>query len=86
MLKIDSKVLLLKVERKAYDFQGRSGVSTKASVIHEGTVFETRIESEELYQVLKDLVQVNGDASLEIRATRSGILLVLTAFKTTKVA
>ncbi|MES3005555.1 MAG: hypothetical protein V4664_01260 [Patescibacteria group bacterium] len=74
-----SGVTLLKSESKAYEINGKKGVSNKAYVLVGSDVFKCKV-NDSLYAEIKDVVKEDGNAKFYLSTYNGVPSLALLAF------
>jgi len=78
-MKFSFDATLLKAFSKPYDFQNNKGISFRANVLVDGTLFACKIEPDYLDEI-KDFVEVKGVAEFELQSIKENISLYLVKF------
>jgi len=77
---LEQDATLLKCEEFPYDFEGRKGIAYSARILVAGTLFKCKI-SKEVFDALKDQIEVKGTAKLSLTSNKEKITLSLTDFE-----
>lgn len=80
---IEEKGVLLTAESKPYEFEGRSGVSSKIRVLIEDSIFPLKA-NEELVERFKNVQGSKGTVKFNLTSRKENVSLEFLDFITTK--